>query len=147
MKQLKLNLLSVITFCLLLNSCESQNIDEIQRVVNDKDYYYENLYTIHQTKVLAKYPGISKSILEKTKQLKISKLSEICENRINEFQSIDGAVEYLLLECYAVKHYNKVIQKFGIDFIDKNSKTISTEFFKLHSPSKLKQVTLNFNND
>lgn len=127
--------------------CLSQTNHNIMDVVNDKDYYYSELYTVHETKLKVRGVNLLKAILKRMKELKIYNLSEICGNRLNEFQSIEGALPYFRLECKADEHFDKVIVKFGIVFIQKNIREISTEFFKIHSTSELKETALPIDND
>jgi hypothetical protein len=114
-------------------------------VVNDKDYYYSELYTVHETKLKVRGVNLHKAILKRALEPKINHMSEICGNKLNEFQSIEGALEYFRLECKADEYYEKVIAKFGIDYLQKNSREISREFFKLHSVAELREETLPFN--
>lgn len=110
---------------LFITYCESQNKPYIMDVVNDKDYYYyyyySELYAVHDTKLKVRGVNLHKAILKRALELKINHMSEICGNKLNEFQSIEGALEYFRLECKVDEYYEKVISKFGIDYLQKNS--------------------------
>jgi hypothetical protein len=116
-------------------------------VVNDKDYYYSELYTVHETKLKVRGVNLLKAILKRAEESKIDNLSEICGSKLNEFREIEGALDYFKLECKANEHYEKVVSKFGIDYLQKHSKEISIEFFKIHPVSELRKEALPLNNN
>ena len=111
------NISMIFILCLFITSCESQNKPYIMDVVNDKDYYYSELYTVHETKLKVRGVNLHKAILKRALELKINHMSEICGNKLNEFQSIEGVLEYFRLECKEDEYYEKVISKFGIDYL------------------------------
>lgn len=140
------NLILIIGLCFAISSCDSQEQVSVTQIANDKDFYYSSLYEAHEIKIIAGRSNLNRAIFEKVKELGISKTIEVC-NRIEDFKSIDGAVEYLKLDCKSNEYFDKVVAKYGIDFINKNISKISKEFSKKFSIADLKSTALPLNND